>query len=185
MSERYKAFEPQAPYFITFTLVDWLRLLTLPKISDIITDSLKYCQQSKGLEIYGYCIMPSHIHLIVRSEISTLGSVMRDLKKFTAFRIAQYLKTEASLKHNYHLFHEKAKASVRHKKIKVWIEGYHPKLIYSSRIFYQKLNYIHQNPVKAGLVKQAEDYYFSSARNYAGLSSPLEIVIESRELLTY
>jgi len=185
MSERYKAFDPEAPYFITFTLVEWLRLLTLPKISDIVTDSMKYCQQNKGLVIYGYCIMPSHIHLIVRSEISTLGSVMRDLKKFTAFRIAQYLKTEASLKNHYRLFQKNANASVRHKKIKVWIEGYHPELLYSSRFFYQKLNYIHNNPVEAGLVQHAEDYYFSSARNYAELSAPLEIVMESRELLTY
>ena len=55
-------------------------------------------------------------------------------------------------------------------------------MIYSNKFFFQKLNYIHQNPIQAGIVDLAEDYYYSSARNYAELSAPLEIIIQSVEL---
>ncbi|MDO9257159.1 MAG: transposase [Bacteroidales bacterium] len=84
MSERYKAFDPEAPYFITFTLVEWIPLFTNQQFATIVVDSLKFCVQNKGLLIYGYCIMPSHVHLIVQSHKNPLGSIIRDFKKFTA-----------------------------------------------------------------------------------------------------
>jgi REP element-mobilizing transposase RayT len=80
---------------------------------------------------------------------------------------------------------KKAASDIRRNKyLKVWQDGYHPEMIYSNKFFFQKLNYIHMNPVKAGIVELPEDYYYSSARNYAELSAPLEIIIQSIELET-
>jgi putative transposase len=184
MSERYKAFEAEAPYFITFTLVEWLPLFEKQEIANIMIDSLIFCQLNKGLLIFGYCIMPSHIHLIVQSQSIALGSIMRDLKKYTAHQIADYLKTELKNESFLDIIHSKANETKRNKYVKIWLEGYHPELIFSNKFFHQKLNYIHNNPVKAGLALHQQDYFYSSARNYAGLNAPLEIIFESQELIS-
>ena len=98
MSERYKAFEAEAPYFVTSTLVKWIPLLGIPEFATRIVDSLKYCVQNKGLLIFGNCIMPSHVHLIVQSHKNTLGSTIRGFKKFTAAAIVKAIKGSE----NYH-----------------------------------------------------------------------------------
>jgi REP element-mobilizing transposase RayT len=184
MSERYKAFEAEAPYFVTFTLVEWIPLLGIPEFATLIVDSLKYCVQNKGLLIFGYCIMPSHVHLIVQSPKNPLGSTIRDFKKFTAAEIVKTIKVNENYHEQLIMFQNKATENKRNKYVKVWLNGYHPEIIYSNKFFCQKLNYIHNNPVVAGLVSRPEDYY-SSARNYAGFDAPLEIIFESLELKSY
>ncbi len=82
-------------------------------------------------------------------------------------------------------FQNSATEIKRNKYVKVWQDGYHPEIIFSNNFFFQKLNYIHNNPVVAGLVTKPEDYYYSSARNYAGLDAPLDIIFESQQLITY
>jgi REP element-mobilizing transposase RayT len=182
MSERYKAFEAEAPYFITFTLVEWIPLFELRDFATIIIDSLKFCVQNKGLLIFGYCIMPSHVHLIVQSQKNPLGSTIRDFKKFTDVEIVKVIKGSEQYHEQLIVFQNKATEIKRNKYVKVWLDGYHPEIIYSNKFFFQKLNYIHNNPVVAGLVSVPEDYYYSSARNYAGLDASLDIIFESQEL---
>jgi REP element-mobilizing transposase RayT len=182
MSERYKAFDAEAPYFITFTMVEWIPLLEISEFATILIDSLKFCVRNKGLSIYGYCIMPSHVHLIVQSHKNPLGSTFRDLKKFTSSEIIRIIKSNEKYSEHLITFHDRAELIKRNKYVKVWLDGYHPEIIYSNKFFFQKLNYIHNNPVVAGLVSVPEDYYYSSARNYAGLDAPLEIIFESQEL---
>jgi putative transposase len=185
MSEKYKAFEPGAPYFITLTIVDWIHLFAQEEFACILIDSLKYCVVNKGLSIFGYCIMPSHVHLIVQSHKIPLGAVIRDLKKYTTFRILQILKDDDMYNRQLIAFQNKAAKIKRNKFVKVWLDGYHPKILFSNKLFFQKLNYIHNNPVVAGLVTVPEDYYYSSARNYAGLDAPLDIIFESQQLISY
>jgi REP element-mobilizing transposase RayT len=185
MSERYKAFESEAPYFITFTLVEWIHLFDIQEFATILVNSLKFCAQNKGLSILGYCIMPSHVHLIVQSRINPLGSTIRDLKKFTSSEIISVIKSNEKYHKQLIIFQDKAVSIKRNKYVKVWLDGYHPEIIYSNKFFFQKLNYIHNNPVVAGLVSVPEDYYYSSARNYAGLDAPLEIIFESQQLISY
>ncbi len=182
MSEQYKVYDPDAAYFITFTLVEWIPLFEIPEFASILIDSLTFSVQNKGLEIYGYCIMPSHVHLIVKSSINPLGSVIRDFKKYTATHIVQLMKISGEYNEYLLIFRKKASEIKRNKHVKVWLDGYHPEIIFSNKFFFQKLNYIHNNPVVAGLVTVPEDYYYSSARNYAGLEAPLEIIFESQEL---
>jgi len=185
MSEKYKVFDNTSAYFITFTLVEWIELFHNDEYASIIVDSIKFCQKNKGLELYGYCIMPSHVHLIVRSEMQLLGTIVRDIKKYTAFQITQNLAKDIENKHHLTTFSEKAKGIRRIKLHKVWQDGFHPEVIHSNRFFYQKLNYIHQNPVEARMVKSPEEYLYSSARNYAELNHLLEIVFEMTLLKTY
>ena len=89
----YKIRDQQAVHFITFATVQWVDVFTRSDYANIVVDSLSYCQKEKGLEIYAYCIMPSHVHLICRADDNTpLSDVMRDFKKFTSKKIVKTIK---------------------------------------------------------------------------------------------
>ncbi len=85
MSEKYKFRNPDGIYFVTTTVVDWIDLFTRKNYCELIVDSLEYCRKHKGLAIYAWCIMPSHIHFIVaRNGEESLSDIFRDFKKFTS-----------------------------------------------------------------------------------------------------
>jgi len=73
-----------AIHFITFTIVDWVDIFTRPAYKNLIIESLGYCQQQKGLELYGYCLMTNHLHLLASAtEPAKLPDIVRDFKKHT------------------------------------------------------------------------------------------------------
>src|SRR5690606_24036952 len=95
VSDKYKIREQDKPYFITMTTVGWIDVFTRLNQKLAIVESLKYCQQHKGLIIYAWCLMPSHLHAIVQvSNGGKLTDVLRDFKKFTSKRIVQLILAE-------------------------------------------------------------------------------------------
>jgi putative transposase len=95
MSDKYKMYEPDKEYFITMTTVGWLYVFTHKNHKMAIVDSLKYCQRNKGLEIYGWVLMHSHLHLICSAaEGFCLSDILRDFKKFTSKKIIGQIKNE-------------------------------------------------------------------------------------------
>lgn len=85
MSEKYKILDQKAPYFVTFTVVQWIDLFTRNEYRDILIESLKFCQENKGLVIYSYCIMTNHVHMIISSTQGLkLESIIRDFRGFTS-----------------------------------------------------------------------------------------------------
>jgi len=182
MSEKYKASDPDLPYFVTFSIIEWMPLFRTSRYADIIVNSIRYCMDNKGLELFAYCIMPTHLHMIIRAVGKGPGPIIRDLKKFTSGEIIRILENDDENLYRIEVFKDAATKIRSNKYLKVWQDGYHPDMIYSNKFFFQMLKYIHQNPIQAGIVDLAEDYYYSSARNYAELSAPLEIIIQSVEL---
>jgi REP element-mobilizing transposase RayT len=188
MSNKYKATIPDKPYFITITCVYWIDLFTRLNHRNTIINSLKYCQEKKGLVIFAYCIMPSHLHLICSADNGKLLSeIIRDFKKHTSKELIDNIKSEIESRRKWLLnMFEKACAHLkREQKYKVWQNGYHAKIIESPKFMYQKLNYIHNNPVAQRIVQKPEDYLFSSARNYADLDYELDVFILPKQLITY
>ena len=180
MSEKYKIWDQSKPYFVTMTVVGWVDVFSKAHFKKLIANSLRYCQEHKGLEIYGYCLMSNHLHMIVRATgTCTLSEILRDFKKFTSKEIVHQMEMQGSTKKEWLLayFQEHGKDSVNGKGYKIWQNGNHPLEISSNWFFDQKLDYIHNNPVKELIVERPEDYIFSSARNYAGLKSYIEIPI--------
>lgn len=180
MSTRYKAIEPEGFYFVTITVVGWVDIFTREVQKNVIVESLQYCQKEKGLEIYGFCLMSNHLHLICKAvKQITLSEIIRDLKKFTSKEIIKAINKEPESRRDWMLkyFQEACKHLKRVQKYKVWQDGYHAEILYSRKFLLQKLNYIHNNPVKAGIVEQPEYFLYSSARNYAGLEGKLEIIL--------
>ena len=187
MSEKYKIWDKDKGYFVTLTTVDWIDVFTHRNHKLKIIEALKYCQKNKGLEIFGYCLMTNHLHLIARANgKQSLSEILRDFKQFTGKAILRQIIEEPESRRDWLLarFELAGRDLKRIKKFKFWQDGNHAKLIFCPETFYQKLNYIHNNPVKAMFVEKPEDYLFSSARNYAGMSSFLDVLLETSELKT-
>jgi REP element-mobilizing transposase RayT len=124
--------------------------------------------------------MSSHLHLFCKATNGfIISDVIRYFKKFTSKKIIQSIKEEPESRREWMLaYFEKACEHLkREQQYKVWQDGYHVEHIYSNFFIKQKINYIHDNSVKEKLVALPEDYYFSSARNYAGLDNDLKIIL--------
>ncbi|MFV8370358.1 REP-associated tyrosine transposase [Flavobacterium sp. LB2R40] len=180
MSTKYKATTTEEAFFITITTVGWVDIFTRPNQKFIITDSLKHCQTHKGLGIYAYCLMSSHLHLFCKATNDfILSDIIRDFKKFTSKKIIQIIKEEPESRREWLLdyFKKSCEHLKKEQHYKVWQDGYHAEHIFSNLFIKEKVEYIHNNPVKDKIVSVPEDYYFSSARNYASLESELEVLI--------
>ena len=90
MSRNYKFHNPEGLYFVSFAVVEWLDVFTRNEYKDILLDSLKFCQQNKGMEILSWCIMTNHIHLVFRSIAEEHPSkILGDFKRFTSKAIVK------------------------------------------------------------------------------------------------
>ena len=168
MSEKYKFRDPTGMYFVTSTIVGWIDLFTRWQLKHVILDSLRYCQKEKELVIHVWCLMPSHLHMIISSVGEDLPSIMRDFKKHTNKELIKTINciNESRREWMLALFSEVADGIQRVRKYKVWQDGNHPKLLTTSKFIEQKLNYIHNNPVAGEIVDEPEEYSYSSARDY-------------------
>ena len=156
MSDSYKIYDQDQAYFVTLTIVGWIDIFTRKNQKLLIIDSLKYCQQNKGLVIFGYCLMPSHLHMICRAEDkNTLSEILRDFKKYTSKKMIKLIQEESESRREWMLnyFSYAGKHMKRIKNYKVWQDGSHAKIIYSNEFLYEKLDYIHQNPVDDMIVE--------------------------------
>jgi REP element-mobilizing transposase RayT len=188
MSDKYKIWDDSKAYYLTLTIVDWVDVFTRKNHKLLIIDSLKYCQAKKGLIIFAYCLMSNHLHLIARSESEfSLSDILRDFKKFTSKAIVKQIIEESESRRLWmlELFRKAGENLKGIKNYKVWQDGNHAEMIQSNKFFDEKLEYIHANPVKELIIERPEDYMFSSARNYAGLSNYIEIVLETMKMRTY
>jgi len=168
---RYTITEPKAPHFVTCTVLHWIPVFTRPDTVDILFSSLRF-MQAEGFKVYAYVVLENHLHLIVQSD--DLARDIARFKQFTAKACLDYLKSRkvVTLLEQF-AFYKKAHKSDR--TYQFWQEGYHPELIQSDEMMRQKIDYIHQNPVKRGYVDVATHWRYSSARDYEGDNGLLAI----------
>ena len=169
---RYKVYEPTYPHFMTCTILHWLPLFTNKNSVQIIIDSLSYLQQSDNLKIYSYVILENHLHLIAQSGNITI--TIQKFKSYTAYKLLELLKKNNAQTLLQQLsFHKKAHR--KENSYQVWEEGFHPKLIQSDIMMKEKIEYIHNNPIKRGYVEEAQHWRYSSAKDYLGINGLLKI----------
>ncbi len=172
MRSRYTIREAGVPYFITCTVVQWLPLFTRKPYFDILLESLQFCRQHKDLKVYAYVILDNHFHLVAAAD--KLADIIRDFKSYTAkgliARLEQDQKTWVLNQFQYYKQATKIQSDYQ-----VWQEGFHPQQIISEEMLRQKIDYLHHNPVRAGLVAQPEDWVYSSAGHFAGGKGLLEL----------
>lgn len=151
------------PQFFTATILQWKQLLKPDKYKDIVMSSLKFLVLHQRIYLYAFVIMPNHLHVIWQmGENIRQSDVQRDFLKYTAQQI------KFDLQQNHPAVLEKFRVLVKDRAYQIW--EYRPLSVslWSRKVFEQKLNYIHFNPVqeKWKLAEQPEEYYYSSARYY-------------------
>ncbi|HEY8688520.1 MAG TPA: transposase [Chitinophagaceae bacterium] len=165
----YKITDQSATYFVSFAVVAWVDVFTRKEYRDIVIESLKHCQEKKGLVIYGWCIMSNHLHLIISAKENNVSGVLGDFKKFTSKKLIDSILNnpgESRKEWMIKIFKEAGELNSRNTNYQFWQQDNEPKIIFTPQFASQKLEYIHNNPVEAGIVEKAEEYIYSSARDY-------------------
>jgi REP element-mobilizing transposase RayT len=130
---------------------------------------LEYCRSNKGLNVFGWVILDNHLHAVLRAP--ELSGVLRDLKSFTAKALLEQIKLEGrNWLLNQLSYYRNPHKPTQHQ---IWQEGSHPQLVNSDVVMQQKLEYIHNNPVKRGLVALPEHWRYSSAHEYLPGATPV------------
>ena len=178
MGFKYRADNPEGIYFTTSTIVQWIDLFTRRELQDVVIESLKYCQREKGLIIFAWSLMPSHLHLIAAAEgKNLLSDVMRDFKKHTSKKLVKTIEEINESRSSWLLnaFEFAGRINRKVKEYKVWQDGYHPEELLTNKFMDQKLDYTHNNAVVAGFVNEPHHYALSSAIDYAGGKGLIDI----------
>ncbi len=140
--------------------------------------SIDYCRRKKGMEVYAYCFMPSHVHFVFRSTNDDPSGLIRDFKGYTSRKITQAIEEnpkESRKEWLLWMFEKAGKRNVTVSKMQFWQQHNKPIELWTDKVILQKINYIHNNPVKSGFVTDPIDWKYSSARNYQDDHTVLEI----------
>jgi len=185
MDRPYKIADQGKAHFITTTVVDWVDVFTRKAYRDIIIDSLQYAIEHKALVVYGYVIMSNHVHIVLQAKDNNLSDILRDFKKFTAKAILRKIQTEIESRREWMLerFKKATETHQRNKNYQFWRYGNHAEEIYTEKFLWSKLDYIHQNPVKAGIISRPQDYRYSSASNYINNEGLLAVTLAANPVV--
>ncbi|WP_218597968.1 transposase [Polaribacter sp. NJDZ03] len=178
MSRKYKFHNKSALYFVSFATVYWIEVFTRQVYFDVLAKSIDFCRAKKGMELYAYCFMPSHVHLLFRSSNEQPMELLRDFKKHTAKKIIEAIKNnpqESRKELLLWLFEKAGKEKANVTKYQFWQHHNKPIELWSEKVIKQKIDYIHNNPIELGFVTNSIDWKYSSARNFQDDHTILEI----------
>ncbi len=152
-------------YYMTCVVYNRLKIFASPSFIIPIIDSLNYHRFQYSCKLIGFVIMPDHIHILIFPQIGqAVTDFMRDFKRFTSGRITRQAKVEGRTE--WMEAFEKAGTETGRAEHKVWQDSFWEQSIYTEKFLGQKLDYIHLNPVRAGIVEASAEYPYSSYRNY-------------------
>ncbi len=169
MDGGYKIRNQSAIHFITFAVVEWVDVFSRKEYRDIVLESIRFCQAEKGLLLHSWCIMSNHLHLIVSAKNANLSDLLRDFKKYTSKQIVAAIAAnpkESRKEWMLEIFKREGAKNSRNSEYQFWRQDNRPMELYSGPFIFQKMNYIHNNAVEAGIVEKPEDYLYSSAKDY-------------------
>ncbi len=178
MSRSYKFHNQEFPYFVTFTVVQWIDVFTRIEYKDILVESLKYCIKNKGLKLYAWVIMSNHVHLIIGTTDKPMQDILRDIKRHTSKTIIKAI--EGNLQESRRdwllwFFEREGRRNPSNEHYQFWQAGSHPIELFGDKMIDQKLDYLHDNPVVAGWVAKPEHFLYSSARDYTSDKGLIDI----------
>jgi len=181
LAHKYTFHDQQELYFVTFTVIKWIDIFTRDDYRLIFADSIRHCQQHKGLNVYAWVIMTNHVHMIIgRNSIPGLSDIIRDLKSFTSRHIRKAIENnsaESRDKWVLKILYREGMYNPRNRDFQLWIQDNHPILLDTKEKLFQRLNYLHNNPVKAGFVCEPQHWKWSSAGDYCGFPGPIETIL--------
>ena len=169
MSSKYKVGEDAIPHFVTFSVVGWIDVFSREQYKELFVESLKYCQEKKGLVLHAWVVMTNHAHLIISSNTNKIENIVRDLKKYTSKQIIKAIQenpSESRKEWMLNIFSHAGKSNNNNKDFQFWKQDYHPIELNTAEKLTQRLDYLHENPVRSGLVWEPWHYKYSSAIDY-------------------
>ena len=179
MSRKYKFTDNSKLYFTSFAVTNWIDLFIRNEYKEILIEAIKYCQREKDLELYGWCIMTSHVHLIIGTKGNALSNIMRDLKRHSSEELHTAIMNnslESRREWILWMMERAAKKNSARSRFQLWQPESHPIELLNNNVANQKLDYTHYNPVEAGFVNDPEEWKYSSAIDYNGGKGLLEII---------
>ena len=180
MSRNYKIRDQSKLYFVSFAVVNWIDVFVRREYKDVVVESLQYCIKHKGLEVYAWCIMTSHIHLIIGSNKEPMEDILRDLKRHTAKSILGMIEAHNQESRKEWMLWMFRRAGSRNPSIETfqfWQHHNHPIELSDNQMMQQRLYYLHHNPVEAGFVEAPQEYRYSSAIDYAGEKGLVDVTL--------
>ena len=178
MSRNYKFHNKEGLYFISFATINWIDVFVRDEYFMALVDSLAWCRKEKGMEIYSWCIMPSHVHLVFRAKDANPSELLKSFKTYTSKTLQQMIKEHPQESRREWILWFMARAGLKNSNVKnmqFWQQHNKPIELWSPEVIDQKVDYIHNNPVVAGFVTEAHYWKYSSAIDYSGGKGMLEI----------
>ena len=160
MAHRFLISHDSPVLYITVVTKDRLPVFRTDHMKEFLCGALDEARKSAGILLFAYVIMWDHLHLLTGLNSNT-ANVLRVLKGITARRVIDHLKEKEHFSSLAKLQHQERN---RNHKYALWQTERNVLPIFSEGMFMEKVNYIHRNPVRAGLSERAEDYRWSSAR---------------------
>jgi REP element-mobilizing transposase RayT len=170
--ERYRIHPEAAIYFVTYSIVEWLPLFVAEATFRIVTDSLTFCHHNKHLRINAFVIMPTHMHMIVFDggfDNERLIRTLTDFRKFTGRQLSDMVGRPChnGIGHFPKCFTETLRAqATADRERRLWQPSRHPEAIQTEPFWRQKVDYLHDNPRRKGLVRLPQEWRWSSAARY-------------------
>jgi REP element-mobilizing transposase RayT len=178
MSRKYKFHNTEGLYFVSFAVVYWIDVFVRQEYQNIMVESLRFCQREKGMEIFCWCIMPSHVHFIFRAKNNNPTDVIRDFKTYTSKTIQKAIienPIESRKEWLLSMFEKAGSENSNIKNRQFWQQHNQPIELWSNEVIDQKVNYIHNNPVEAGFVTEPWHWNLSSAQSFADQKGLIDI----------
>jgi len=178
MSRNYKIRDQEKLYFVSFATVNWIDVFIRRTYKDILVSSLSYCMRENGLELYAWCIMTSHVHLIIGTTGEPMEFILGVLKKFTSKRLREAITQnpqESRREWMLWMMERAGKFNPNNNDFQFWQQKNNPIELFDNDVMRQKLDYLHNNPVEAGFVDEPWEYLYSSASDYCGKTGLIKI----------
>ena len=178
MSRKYKFHNPEGIYFISFATVYWLDVFVREQYFAAFIESLGYCRRNKGLELFAFCILPSHVHLIFRDKNNDPSKLLKEIKTFTSKNLQALIIDKPQESRMEWLIWMMEKAGSKNSNVKyrqLWQQNNKPIELWSNEVIQQKIDYIHNNPVESGFVSEPNHWKYSSANNFSSGLGVMEI----------
>ncbi len=156
----------------------WIDVFTRQAYFSILEQAINYCRAEKGMEVFAYCFMPSHVHFVFRSENEDPSGLLRDFKGYTARKLIKEIEENPQESRKEWLLWMMERAGKKKSNVtkrQFWQQHNKPIELWSNKVIKQKIAYIHKNPVEAGFVTDPIDWKYSSARNYADDETVIKI----------
>jgi REP element-mobilizing transposase RayT len=179
MTHRFLISQDSPALYITVVTKDRLPVFKTDRMKEILCRAINEARTAAGILLFAYVIMLDHLHLLT-SRPATTSEVLRRIKGVTARRVIDYLKNNnysSSLAKLQHVVRER---NFRHS---LWQVEKNVLPVFSEGMFMEKVKYIHQNPVRAGLAERAVEYRWSSARIWQGCQIEEEPLLVDNDVL--